>query len=584
MRSRGEKMETGRQNSNGGGYFLEQLRLEHRAERDERSRLYVAPKRVLWESEGGKCSVKNSGSLLCNKPGQISLHGDALCALSNSGENAAILLDFGQELHGGIELSVQKVVGAQQAKLRIRFGESASEAMSELGGATNATNDHARRDFEVFVHALSMNPAGETGFRFVRIDLLSENVSVLLKTVKAVLVYRDIPYLGNFRSNDELLNRIWDVGAYTVHLNMQQYIWDGIKRDHLVWMGDLHPEISSIQTIFGDQEIIRRSLDFIVAETPPGKWMNDIPSYSMWWIITQYDYFMQFGDREYLRRQIPYMKQLCQMLSKCIGEDGLDTTPEMRFVDWPTKGDKAAVDTGLQALHVLSTRCAMQIFELFGEEEARENCARDVEKLRAWKVDIVKAKQSNALAVWAGLTDAREANEKSLRVGGAEGLSTFMGYYILRARAEAGDIADSLDTIREYWGGMLKLGATTFWEDFDVRWLENAAPIDRLPRPGEVDVHGTYGSHCYKGFRHSLCHGWASGVTGWLARYVLGIEIVEPGCRKIRIQPNLCGLQWVRGAYPTPKGVLEVEHRVQENGGIKTVVYAPEGIEVLGKD
>ena len=152
----------------------------------------------------------------------------------------------------------------------------------------------------------------------------------------------------------------------------------------------------------------------------------------------------------------------------------------------------------------------MQIFELFGEEEARENCARDVEKLRAWKVDIVKAKQSNALAVWAGLTDAREANEKSLRVGGAEGLSTFMGYYILRARAEAGDIADSLDTIREYWGGMLKLGATTFWEDFDVRWLENAAPIDRLPRPGEVDVHGTYGSHCYKGFRHSLCHGWAS--------------------------------------------------------------------------
>lgn len=127
---------------------------------------------------------------------------------------------------------------------------------------------------------------------------------------------------------------------------------------------------------------------------------------------------------------------------------------------------------------------------------------------------------------------------------------------------------------------MLKLGATTFWEDFDVRWLKDAAPIDRLPFPGEVDVHGTYGSHCYQGFRHSLCHGWASGVTSWLVRYVLGIEIVEPGCRKIRIHPSLCDLQWVRGAYPTPMGVLKVEHRLQENGEVKTAICAPAGVEV----
>ena len=264
-------------------------------------------------------------------------------------------------------------------------------------------------------------------------------------------------------------------------------------------MGDLHPEIASIQTVFGDQPIIRRSLDFIAADTPPGKWMNDIPSYSMWWVITQYDHFMHFGDREYLRRQLPCLAQICRMLSAHIGKDGQDTTPEMRFVDWPTRGDKAAVDMGLQALHVLATRCAMEIFALFGETKARDMCVRDLEKLRSWKTGLCAAKQANALAVWAGLLDAGEANEKSLRVGGAEGLSTFMAYYILRARAEAGDVAGSLDTIREYWGGMLKLGATTFWEDFDVRWLKNAAPIDRLPFPGEVDVHATYGSHCYKG-------------------------------------------------------------------------------------
>lgn len=78
---------------------------------------------------------------------------------------------------------------------------------------------------------------------------------------------------------------------------------------------------------------------------------------------------------------------------------------------------------------------------------------------------------------------------------------------------------------------MLDLGATTFWEDFDIKWLDNAARIDELVPEGKVDVHRSYGDFCYKGFRHSFCHGWASGPTAWLSEHVLGISIVEPGCK-----------------------------------------------------
>ena len=53
---------------------------------------------------------------------------------------------------------------------------------------------------------------------------------------------RDLQYLGSFECSDERLNTIWQTGAYTVHLNMQDYLWDGIKRDRLVWIGDMHPE------------------------------------------------------------------------------------------------------------------------------------------------------------------------------------------------------------------------------------------------------------------------------------------------------------------------------------------------------
>lgn len=539
---------------------------------DPRVRVSLEPRAILWQQ-----AAENASALLEGKDAQISLHGQNQCLLHSGG---GILLDFGQELHGGLEYAVQQVMGAREATVRIRFGESVTEAMSEIGGDTNATNDHALRDFTMPVHEMSMNPVGETGFRFVRIDLLTPGVSVSFKSVKAVFVYRDIPYLGSFDSSDDLLNRIWNVGAYTIHLNMQKYIWDGIKRDRLVWIGDLHPEIATIQTVFGDQEIIRSSLDFVVNETEPGAWMNDIPSYSMWWIIIQHDYFMQFGNLEYLKKQIPYMKDLCRTLSTYIGPDGLDTTPEMRFVDWPTKGSVESVNLGLQALHILATRYAGELFAFCGEAEAQRLCLADEKRLLSWKAAPVADKQANALAVLAGLLDAKEVNEGNLRSGGAQGYSTFMAYYILLAKAKAGDFADSLDTVRQYFGGMLQLGATTFWEDFDLKWMENAAPIDRLPLPGEIDVHGSYGNHCYQGFRHSLCHGWSSGVVSWLTQYILGIEIMEPGCRKIRIHPNLCDLDWVRGTYPTPEGILEVAHVRTSSGEIKTTVQAPKGVEV----
>lgn len=564
-----------------GRRLLEYLHLENGMEEDERKRVFLNPVRIVWESSLKNSSVEGSDTLLEQKTKQIALHVDKTCTLENRGDIASILLDFGREIHGGAELSVFCVEGAVDAVLRVRFGESAAEAMSELGGKTNATNDHARRDFQVTVRSLSMNPLGETGFRFLRIDLLTPNARVAFHTVKAFLIYRDIPYLGSFQCSDELLNRIWNVGAYTVHLNMQHYIWDGIKRDRLVWIGDLHPELATIQTVFGDQELIRKTLDFAVQQTPDGEWMNGIPSYSMWWIIIQYDYFMQFGNRAYLEKQLPYLRQLCQMLSEKIGKEGNDITPEPRFVDWPTQGSKDAIDTGLQALHVWAVECAQKIFALFQDTVFEELCRRDYEKLSRWNVCMVDAKQANALAALTGLLDAEEVNQKSLQPGGASGLSAFMGYYILLARAKAGDVSGALDVIREYWGGMLQLGATTFWEDFDIAWMKNAAPIDRLPQENEIDVHGTYGKYCYQGFRHSLCHGWASGPTSWLTKYVLGIEIIEPGCTRIRIKADLCDLKWIKGAYPTPFGVVKVEHLREENGTVRTVVQAPKEVEIV---
>ncbi len=551
--------------------------LKKRGRQEVTSRMDLEPIRIVWTQ--GK--VTNVKGLLCQKSRQITLNQSKPVVMQTKKDMmASVLLDFGCEIHGGLKILQWTEDTGRGAKIRIRFGESVTEAMSEIGGSTNATNDHARRDFHTEIGMLSMNCLGETGFRFVRIDLLEET-TIRLKSILAVFVYKDVPYRGSFRCSDQLLERIWMTGAYTVHLNMQEYIWDGIKRDRLVWVGDMHPEVLTIRAVFGVDDSVERSLELIRKDTPLPGWMNGMATYSMWYVMIVYDWYYYTGNLTWVRGQAKYLKGLAKQLSDSIDEAGKSAYPEGRFLDWPSHDKPHVVDAGMQAIHYMAAERLAELFHILGEPEMETCCRRDMDRLKAYATDHEGAKQAAALLVLAGLADAEKINQEVLGKGGAVHISTYMGYYILAARAMAGDYKGCLDCIRDYWGGMLFLGATTFWEDFDMEWLENAAPIDRFPKEGEVDVHGTYGRYCYEGYRHSLCHGWASGPTAWMTDYILGIRILEPGCKKIGISPHLGDLEWAEGTYPTPLGDLTVKVWKDENGKVVCDAKAPEGITLV---
>lgn len=142
-------------------------------------------------------------------------------------------------------------------------------------------------------------------------------------------------------------------------------------------------------------------------------------------------------------------------------------------------------------------------------------------------------------------------------------------------------MAPVLDMLKEYYGGMLDMGATTFWEDFDICWMDNAAPITEPVPAGKSDIHGDNGAYCYDGFRHSLCHGWASGPVPFLCEEVLGIRLLEPGCRKIGLKPQLGILRWAEGTFPTPWGVMKVRHEREPDGTVRSSWQAPEEVRVI---
>lgn len=547
---------------------------------DPRVRVYVAPKRVLWRSTGDKAAVENEGALLQAGRGQVMLSNPGACRLVNKGEPAGVLIDFGVELQGAVQIMVGGTPRGKATRLRIRLGESAAEAMSDVGGPKNATNDHAIRDDTILVPWLGTREFGNSGFRFARIDALDEG-AVELVGVRAILLYRDLEYKGSFRCSDERLNRIWATGAYTVQLNMQDYVWDGIKRDRLVWIGDMHPETMTIATVFGDQPVVRASLDLVRDATPLPQWMNGISSYSLWWILIHHDWYRFHGDLAYLRAQKSYLFPLLDRLTTYVGDDGRERLDGMRFLDWPSAGNDAAVHAGLQALLTMALDAGAEMAQALGDAGQAAKCRAAAARLRMHVPDAAGSKQAAALMALAGLADAGKMNRDVLAVDGAQRMSTFYGYYMLEARARAGDVQGALDAIRQFWGGMLDLGATTFWEDFNLDWTKDAARIDELVPEGKKDIHGDFGAHCYVGFRHSLCHGWASGPTAWLSRHVLGIEVIEPGCKTVRVVPQLGDLQWAEGTFPTPLGIIRVRHEKRPDGTVWSQIDAPAGVKVL---
>lgn len=521
--------------------------------------------------------IVNADILLKKKALQITTNEENTAVLSNgrTGKNSYILLDFGKELHGKIRILTYQVNGANEAELRITYGESVSEALSSIE-IKGSTNDHSIRDFSFRFPRFSDMSFNESGFRFVKIELLSKNTSISIKSITATAIYRDLEYLGTFRCSNETLNQIYNTAAYTCHLNMQQYIWDGIKRDRLVWVGDMHPEMLAVKTVFGNNSIIDESLSFMKNTTPLPEWMNGMPTYSLWWLIILWDWYFYTGNDKLLEENKEYSLKLINIVCSLINEDGSDNLPSY-FLDWPCNGKKAGI-SGSRALLAYCLDKSASIAEYFNERLLRELCISKKQTLLKTPAESYGAKQVEAFYSISGWIDEKIAGNRILE-NGCHGFSTFMSYYLLKSAAKV-DMAKALNALEVYYGTMLRMGATTFWEDFDINWANNSYGITQLPQKGKNDIHGDYGDFCYKGLRHSLCHGWSSAPVAFLAEDVLGIRVLAPGCKKIKISPDLGDLSFAEGTYPTPYGLVKVSVKKDITGKNIINYTAPKEIEI----
>jgi alpha-L-rhamnosidase len=517
----------------------------------------------------GRGSFTNIASLT----GGAGEFGVRLAAVRQTDEEApSVVLDFGRELTGRVELISDSDT---PATVTVQVGESESEAMKAPYLGIN--------QLSIAAHGTGYGP--KTAFRYAKIRFVDGGPELRFKAIRVDDIYYPVKYEGSFESADPPLNRIWEIGAYTAHLCMQDGVWDASKRDRGRWMGDTDVSGRVIEDVFGERPLMEDTLDRLMGPAPVDQHVNGIPGYSSFWFTGVADYYRHTGSKEFLEREHARMVQLLEYVDKEFDERSVyaNKSKVWLYVDWSPElnGDtpetrRATTLEFYRAYH----EAAWMLRELGDTANAAKYEARAAQIQTGSQKYLLDANtgtfgprwETNAAAVIGGAAQPGQYDAIWKNVFSQVGerntngliISPYYNYYVIRAMAEMGHREQALRWIREYWGGMVDEGATSFWEAYDPSWYRE-------------DFHSALQSDNRSGYFVSLAHGWSSGPTAWMMEQVLGIQPTGAGFSTVDVRPDLVGLGWAKGGEPTPHGLLKVD--VRKDGGTVVIAFdVPEGV------
>ena len=480
----------------------------------------------------------------------------------------SILLDFGREVSG----RVMFVSGSDQPmQITVQYGESREEA---LNGPYLGVDP-----LTILPRATAYGP--KSAFRYAKVRFVGGGPTMRFHSIALDDIYYPVQYRGSFESSDPLLNEIWEVGAYTEHLCMQDDIWDATKRDRARWAGDLDVSGRGIEDIFDDHFLTQETMTNLLPAAPIKGHVNDISGYSAWWINVLTQYYLHTGSREYLQSLHERLVQLLNYMDTDVDAKNLfaDTTHTWDFVDWSPdlNGNTPEARRATQFEFYLAYRDAGFLLRQLGDTANAEHFEQRAVLLKEasqkylldTSTDTFGPRwQTNAAAVFTGVAAPSQyapiwdhvlssvANTKYTALA----MTPYYNYYIISAMAETGHRPEALAWIRQYWGGMMAEGATSFWEAYYPSWPKN-------------NFHASLQADDGTGYFVSLAHGWSTGPTPWLMEQILGIQPTAGGFSQVTIRPDLAGLAWAKGAEPTPNGLLKVD--LHASPTLQTVIDLP---------
>ncbi|NOU62842.1 Bacterial alpha-L-rhamnosidase [Paenibacillus sp. LMG 31461] len=468
------------------------------------------------------------------------------------------LLDFGRETFGYLRFHNMKGTGT----VRVYYGESMAEALSpeECVTLDRFEARDASKGGENEIYTLKEAKA----FRYVWIHADPE---VSWGHISMLYEYVPVEYQSSFECSDPKMNEIYEMSLYTLHLNTREFFLDGIKRDRWVWSGDAYQAFLMNYYSFFDLDVTRRTLVALRGKDPLTMHINTILDYSLYWFISLYDYYQYTGDFEFIQQYYDRAVSLMDFCLKQRNEEGLveGRQEDWVFVDWADFNNDGAVSTE-QILLVRGLEAMSLFASLMGEDATAKNYSVLGEEIKSKTLRLFWDDEKGGLlhhrvegetkptltkhaSMFAMTYDYLSPEQRDsvirnvmLNPDVPKIRTPYMRFHELAVLCESGAHDFVRREILSYWGGMIELGATTFWEEYDPSLADDAH-------------YGMYGVK----FGKSLCHAWGAGPIYILGKYFLGVTPTSPGYETYRIAPNLGGLEHMKGTLPTGAGQVSVE-------------------------
>lgn len=511
-------------------------------------------------------------------------------ALQGNEEASYVGYDFGRLQVGYLEVEYE---AEQDGRLKLRF--EYSDNKDDLGHDNSVTLRYPIQKGHHTVQIIHRR-AGQ----YIKLIFDQGAGKVRLIKTRFRLSMKPDEQLGWFRCPDTMLNKMWEVGKYTLWVNKHQEYESCPRNEMKFFTGDGIIAALIDSYTFGDCSLVDSSLALTEIDDNSGIQHNiydrntALWDYPAWRIIMTYNQYLYYADKALVERYYDELVlNLLWMIQKMSREGLIYQYPifaapfyqSCEAVEYTCSFDRLGEKPYLNALLYQSLVCMSELADVMNDNRSEE-WRQLAQKVRAafnerlWDeekeayVDTYDMsyipQDGNALAVLFGLADEERAKKalhtlrkenwspygstitsKALsHTRGGNIISPMMCMYEAEARFRQKRQDEALDLIYRCWGTMLKKGAETFWEyspnHAEERW-------------------------------HAPTHGWSAGCTYLLSAYVLGVRPATPGYEKLIFEPY-DGFAEFAGVVPTVKGLIGVKCETVK-GIKKYILCVPEGIE-----
>lgn len=562
----------------------ENLWLENRMRSDDLSIVLSTPGRPLQAAKVREADALCRGNAPCvlrcstghRRPGDAGKSVDGVYEPS-------LLLDFGRERTGHVEIDLEGPAGA----------------IIDMGVAERLTDGHFVNAIEcMFCMRYMLREGRQTfrtfawhGYRYLKLRAKLAYQPLKIHAVRCVERAYPFEERGSFRSDDERLNRSWEISRETLKLCAVESLLDTPWREQAQWLGDVAAvTLGGVYACYGDARLPAKFLRQSAAVQQPTGLIgnttsiyqpdpfNTIPDYSLWWIQGLWQHYLYSGETRWVDEFYPQALRIVDFFAAYLNADGLlENVPLWVFIDWAPV-EKRGTSAALNALFYGTLATVEQLAR-------RRSDAYTLEKARAIRAGLRKrfntlwnerrglfadaridgrlsravSEHANAFAILYGLANAKQTRRIVGRIfdtgdPDVTEAQPFIALYVLRALDRAGCFDLALRYLRDRWGRrFVDRGLQTCLEE----WYEN----------------GSWRSGDFAGFMRTHSHAWSAGPAEFLTRDLIGLEILEPGCRVVRLAPR-AGLDY-EVVYPTPPGPI----RVSRKGG-KVECRVPKGVRL----